>query len=160
MKIKIISGTYGHRPAGAVHPQPISAGETCDVPEGEAKRLIALGIALPVAQAPAEGVATAPAASAGLGPGVTMRTVGNPLEDLAFEDGEVLDIVDGHFTVESLMKMTRADMESLAGDLGLDVSGCKSKADVAAELAKVDIDPPEPGDGEVPPEIGAEAPVV
>ena len=160
MKIKIMSGIYGHRPAGAVHPQPVAAGETCDVPEGEAKRLIALGIALPVAQTLAEDVATAPAASAGLGPGVTMRTVGNPLEDLAFEDGEVLDIVDGHFTVESLMKMTRADMESLAGDLGLDVSGCKSKADVADELAKVDIDPPKPGDGEAPPEIGAEAPVV
>ena len=59
MKIKIISGTYGHRPAGAVHPQSISAGETCDVPEGEAKRLITLGIALPVAQTPAEDVATA-----------------------------------------------------------------------------------------------------
>ena len=160
MKIKIISGTYGHRPAGAVHPQPVSAGATCDVPEAEAKRPLALGIALPVAQAPAEGVATAPAASAGLGPGVTMRTVGNPLEDLAFEDGEVLDVVDGHFTVESLMKMTRADMESLAGDLGLDASSCKSKADVAAELAKVDIDPPEPGDGEAPPEIGAAAPAV
>lgn len=160
MKIKIISGTYGHRPAGAVHPQPISAGEICDVPEGEAKRLVDLGIALPVAQVPAEGVATTPAASAKLGPGVTMNMGENPLDGHAFEDGEVLDVVDGHFTVESLMKMTRADMESLAEDLGLDVSGCKSKADVAAELSKVDIDPPEPGDGEAPPEIGAEAPVV
>ena len=160
MKIKIISGTYGHRPAGAVHPQPVSAGEACDVPEREAKRLIALGIALPVAQTPTEDVATAHEAHAGLGPGVTMRMSNNPLEDLSFEEGEVLDIVDGHFTVESLMKMTRPAMESLAGDLGLDVSGCKSKADVAAELAKVDIDPPEPGDSEVPPEVGAEAPVV
>lgn len=160
MKIKIISGTYGHRPAGAVHPQSISAGETCDVPEGEAKRLITLGIALPVAQTPAEDVATAPAAHAGLGPGVTMRMVDNPLEGLAFEEGEVLDIVDGHFTVESLMKMTRAAMESLAGDLGLDVSGCKSKADVAAELAKADVYPPEPGDSEPLPQLDAEAPVV
>lgn len=160
MKIKIISGTYGHRPAGAVHPQSISAGETCDVPEGEAKRLITLGIALPVAQTPAEDVATAPAAHAGLGPGVTMRMVDNPLEDLAFEEGEVLDIVDGHFTVESLMKMTRAAMDSLAENLGLDVSGCKTKADVIAELVKVEFDPMQPDDSEPLPQLGAEAPVV
>lgn len=160
MKIKIISGTYGHRPAGAVHPQPISVGETCDVPEVEAKRLVDLGIALPVAQMTVNDVATAPVASAELGPGVTMNMGAPPSDGHALEDGEVLDVVDGHFTVESLMKMTRADMESLAEDLGLDVSSCKSKADVAAELSKVDIDPPEPGDGEALPEIGAEAPVV
>lgn len=160
MKIKIISGTYGHRPAGAVHPKPISAGETCDVPEGEAKRLIDLGIALPVAQVPAKGIATAPAASARLGPGVTMSEGKNPQEAFPFEDGEVLDVVDGHLTVESLMKLSRADMESLAEGAGVDVSGCKTKADVAAELAKVEFDPPEPGDGEALPEIGAEAPIV
>ena len=160
MKIKIISGTYGHRPAGAVHPKPISAGETCDVPEGEAKRLIDLGIALPVAQVPAKGIATAPAASAGLGPGVTMSEGKNPQEAFPFEDGEVLDVVDGHLTVESLMKLSRADMESLAEGAGVDVSGCKTKADVIAELVKVEFDPMQPDDSEPLPQLDAEAPVV
>ena len=35
MKIKIINGTYGHRPEGALQPRPVAAGEVCDVPESE-----------------------------------------------------------------------------------------------------------------------------
>ena len=58
MKIKIINGTYGHRPEGALHPRPVAAGEVCDVPESEAMRLVKLGVAvivgLPPLQRPAK----------------------------------------------------------------------------------------------------------
>lgn len=54
---------------------------------------------------------------------------------------DCIDIVDGHMTVESLMKLTRADMEALAEDLGLDVKKCRNKGEIAALIAQVEIDP-------------------
>ena len=155
MKIKIINGTYGHRPEGALHPRPVAAGEVCDVPESEAMRLVKLGVAVIVAPAT---VATACKASESVGAGVTLPDAETPMQGLA--PGDVVDIVDQNFTAESLARMNRTDLDSLAENLGLDVSGCKTKADVIAELVKVDIDPPEPGDDEGVPEIGAESPVV
>ena len=53
---------------------------------------------------------------------------------------DCIDIVDGHMTVESLMTMTRADMEALAEDLGLDVKKCRNKSEIAALIAQVEID--------------------
>ena len=153
MKIKIINGTYGHRPEGALHPRPVAAGEVCDVPESEAMRLVKLGVAVIVAPAT---VATACKASESVGAGVTLPDAETPMQGLG---GEV-DIVDQHFTAESLARMNRTDLDSLAENLGLDVSGCKTKADVIAELVKADVYPPEPEDGEKPPQLDAEAPVV
>lgn len=73
---------------------------------------------------------------------------------------ETLDIVDRHFTRESLMLMRRPDMEKLAGDLGVDVSRCKNKSDIADLLVEVEIEVQNETGGEAPPELGAEAPVV
>lgn len=73
---------------------------------------------------------------------------------------ETLDIVDRHFTRESLMLMRRPDMEKLAGDLGVDVSRCKNKSDIADLLVEVEIEVQDETGGEAPPELGAEAPVV
>lgn len=80
-------------------------------------------------------------------------------EGTAEVDG-TLDIVDGHFTKESLMELTRTSMEKLATDMGVDVSRCKNKGDIADLLVEVEIDPPAEGGGEASPELGAEAPVV
>lgn len=74
------------------------------------------------------------------------------------EAPDTLDIVDGHFTTESLMKLSRADMEKLAADMGVDVKKCRNKSEIAALLAAVEVQAD--GDGEAPPELGAEAPVV
>lgn len=71
---------------------------------------------------------------------------------------EMVDIIDGHFDRESLLQLTRPQMEKLAEDLGVDVSKCKNKGDIADLLVEVEA-PTETGD-EVPPELGAEAPVV
>lgn len=48
MKVKIIKGTYGHHPVNRCHITPVSAGNTVDVSEKEANRLISIGIAKPV----------------------------------------------------------------------------------------------------------------
>lgn len=73
---------------------------------------------------------------------------------------ETLDVVDGHFTKESLMGMTRANLEKLAEDLGVNVSKCKNKTEIATLLAAIEVGEPPEADTEAPPDLGAEAPVV
>ena len=74
------------------------------------------------------------------------------------EAPDTLDIVDGHFTIESLMELSRADMEKLAADLGVNVSKCRNKSEIAALLAAVEVHAD--GDREALPELDAEGPVV
>lgn len=52
---------------------------------------------------------------------------------------DTLDIVDGHISEKCLEKMTKENLNKLAADLGADVSGCKTKADFVAVLAKVEV---------------------
>ena len=80
------------------------------------------------------------------------------LQEGEAEAPDTLDIVDGNFTTESLMELSRADMEKLAADMGVDVKKCRNKSEIAALLAAVEVQAD--GDGEAPPELGAEAPVV
>ena len=80
------------------------------------------------------------------------------LQDGEAEAPDTLDIVNGHFTIESLMELSRADMEKLAADVGVDVKKCRNKSEIAALLAAVEVQAD--GDGEAPPELGAEGPVV
>lgn len=56
--------------------------------------------------------------------------------------------------------MRRPDMEKMAEDMGIDVSRCKNKGDIADLLAEIEIGAPAEDDGEVPPELGVEDPVV
>lgn len=46
----------------------------------------------------------------------------------------------GHLDAAQLESMTIKQLESLAGDLGVDVSGCKKKADYIAAIIAVDIE--------------------
>ena len=73
---------------------------------------------------------------------------------------ETVDIIDGHFDRESLLQLTRTQMEKLAGDMGVDVSRCRNKSDIADLLVEVEAEIPAETGGEAPPELGAEAPVV
>lgn len=80
------------------------------------------------------------------------------LQEGEAEAPDTLDIVDGHFTTESLMELSRADMEKLAADMGVDIKKCRNKSDIAALLCAVEVQPG--GSGEAPPELSAEGPVV
>ena len=71
------------------------------------------------------------------------------------QDNNTIDISDGHFTEESLMRMTKAELAELAADLGTDISGCKNKTEIVAALLEVEIPPQEDA-----PELGAEDPVL
>ena len=67
-------------------------------------------------------------------------------------DEPVLDIVDGHYTVESLLQLTRKKLDEMADALGVDVAAikkCNNKGDVAALIAAVEVtegdeEPPAP----------------
>lgn len=93
-----------------------------------------------------------------------------PDEDLPAEDVEsggrattgYLDVVDGHFTVESLMLLSKTELEKLAADMGVNVKKGQNKGQIAALLAEVEVETETPAEssGEAPPELGAEAPVV
>ncbi|MCI8493978.1 hypothetical protein AALA99_01895 [Anaerotruncus colihominis] len=70
---------------------------------------------------------------------------------------DTLDIVDGHFTKESLMKMGRKEMEDLAEGLEVDVSKCRNKGEIADLLAAVELQVEE--DGGTPPDLTTEEPM-
>ena len=49
-------------------------------------------------------------------------------------------IVEGHFDEKGLSALRNDDLSKLAQDLGLDISGCKVKADFVALLSAVDVE--------------------
>lgn len=115
-------------------------------PEAE-KRLVERGVAeyatKALASPPAPAGENAPEAP-GVNTSETKEPAEAPLAPPAAAEPDpkdCIDIVDGHMTVESLMTMTRADMEALAEDLGLDVKKCRNKGEIAALIAQVEIDP-------------------
>ena len=160
MKVKITSGIYGYRRPGAKRPDPKHAGDVVDLPDEEAVRLeqLKVGVILGTAEEhTAEPVATPYARVSKSTKGVDKCEGENAADGAAIPD--TLDIMDGHFTEDSLMAMTRADMEHMAEDLGVDVSKCKNKSEFAKLLAAVELelDDGDEGDG---PDLGAAPPVV
>ena len=162
MLIQIINGTYGLNDDGFIRPKTRQDGPF-NVPDAEAKRLVELGVAEYATKALAS--PPAPAGENALEivntsdqeyPAETPLAPPTEPDEPAPED--CIDIVDGHMTVESLMKMTRADMEALAEDLGLDnVKKCKNKSEITALIAQVEVGLDEQH-GEEPPVIGAAMP--
>lgn len=149
------------------------------LPAAEERRLVARGVAEYVTKpviGPDTSVATPAEGEDGGGSGVTppegapasmgQETGGSggenedtgELQEGESEAPDALDIVDGHFTIESLMELSRAEMEKLAADLGVEVKRTMNKSEIAALLCAVEVQPG--GSGEVLPELGAERPVV
>ena len=127
MLVKIISGTYGHRPLlpnGKRSPylNPVKAGSApIDVDEAEAERLIALGVAAKAEagenEAPAVKAAeTAPAAA------------GEPFT--------------GHLDGADLESMSFNDLKALAKDMGIDAGKIKSKAALIKAISEVEVEAP------------------
>ena len=169
-KVEIINGVYGARDSKTSRVTPVPIGGTIDVADEEAARLVRLKVAKVIGEErPAGGVATPPVPPSGDGAGVNAPDGNDGAEgqENGYEDDDVLEIVDGHFVVESLMKLERKDMEALAADLEFSadaIKKCKNKSELAAMIAEVEV---EAGDeeppvitGEAPPALGVESPVV
>lgn len=152
MKIEIISGTYGYRPKGSLHPMPVERGGTCEVSNEEAQRLYRLGVARPAQESTALAVATPTEGAEDNGASVTMPTVESGAE------GEK----NAHLDAEQLKELTNAKLRTLADELGIDTAKLRNKAQLIAAIA--DVSPEEAiseeDDGEALPELGVEEPVV
>lgn len=144
--VKILCGGYGlPRPHGGK--RLILAGQTVALNDTEAERLIALGHAAPVATEECADFVAEQGANTS-----AQKASKEPLI--------------GSLDPEQLATMTKANLKKLAEDMGLDTSGCNVKADyvalISAEGFPVDDDEGEDAvdDGDAPPDLGAEAPVV
>ena len=167
--IRIICGTCGTSKG-----YKTAADGELTLPAAEEKRLVARGVAEYVTRpvmSPASDADSPVDDGDGGGTGINPPDEGPPVGGLensgsdlsaGYLPGSVdmLAIVNPHFTKESLMEMRRPDMEKMAEDMGIDVSRCKNKGDIADLLAEIEIGAPAEDDGEVPPELGVEDPVV
>lgn len=155
-KIEIICGTYGYRPEGSKHPIPIDRGCTCEVSEEEAQRLFALRVARPAVETPSPAVATPPTGEDGGGAGVDPSSDGKDAEDA---ESACLD-------PEQLKTLTNAKLAELAKEMGIDTAKLKTKAQLIAAITDVPLEDAiaenDDGvdDGEAPPVLTPEAPVV
>ncbi len=141
--IKILQGAYGSRDGkGRVH--PVFKGERVEVSDQEALRLVRLGVAEIVARSTAY-------------PPVVPQTAPDPEQmpqDTAGERtpaapaGEPSDTM----SAAALERMTKADLEQMAQDMGVDISGAKNNRERAELIAAAEAE--EAGDGA--PELEAE----
>lgn len=146
VNIEIISGAYGHRPDGSAHPVTIERGQRCAVPEAEAERLIALGVARMAAQSSSGAVATS---ADGLNSNAP--SVNTPSEENGAEGEET-----AHLDPEQLKELTNDRLRELAEDMGINPGKLKTKAQLIDAITAVEVAPGE----DALPVFGAEAPVV
>lgn len=148
--VKILCGGYGLKvPAETgIRTKLILRGEVCELPDSEAAELIAANMAVPVVATPQE-------RGDGIRAGENTPAAKTPQE--------------GFLDPEQLKTMTVAQLKQLAEDMGLDSTACKKKAElierITAESVIIEEEEQPEGnedeeDGEAPPELGAEAPVV
>lgn len=139
-EVVILSGAYGARSeTGRVC--PVFRGERISVSETEARRLLKMGAARLVA-----GVPAVPPAAPRNGPDPDRMPTDTPEgkapagTETGGEDGPSDDL-----DAAALERMTKADLERMAEDMGVDISGAKTKREMAELIAEAGGD-----DGELP----------
>ena len=152
LTVKIISGTYGCKIKGRIVPKDLTS-EPFELEDAEAKRLVSLG----VAEIITEGVATG-----GNGKETNPPSV-NPSNDENGSNGENEgeNDITGHLDAEQLKEMTIKELKALAEDMGIDTGKFKVKDDYIQAIVAVEVSAPaDDENGENPPDISPEAPVV
>lgn len=144
-RVEIKTGVYGRRDEkGRV--QPVVRGEQVELSDGEAVRLVLLGVA-----AYTDGPAAAPAASTD-----NEETAGASWKNTPGSAAPAEDAAGGGETAPAdaeaarLERMQKADLEAMATDMGLDISGAKTKHELAVLIAAAGEE-----DGGEPPELSA-----
>lgn len=66
------------------------------------------------------------------------------------EEAQGSETITGHLDAAQLETMTNEQLKNLAGDLGVDVTGCKKKADFVAAIMAVEVEAEADGDDELP----------
>ena len=134
--IRIVSGNYGARPAGG-RLTVITKGNTVEVPDDEAARLVNLGVAAYVKE-----------------PVLMAETVPAPVSEDApsdTPDEEVNEAPEAH--EESLEDMPFEQLKQLAKESGLPVGKLRSRTNIIKALQELE-------DGDKPPSMDAEDVVV
>lgn len=141
--IRIICGT-----CGTTQGYKTAADGPITLPAAEERRLVLRGVA-EYETRPIIGPNTTPAPPPGGAdaPVVSQDTPGADPGTEAAVGGEE----GGSDEIARLERMTKSDLENMARDMGLDVSGAKTKHDLAVLIVTAD----EPEDGEAPPDLGA-----
>lgn len=156
MRVIIKSGAYGQRIGKRLH--IVYRGQSCDVSPEEAERLVSIDAA-EYADEVAETAVATPAEDADEADlSENAPEVENGAED---EETPYLD-------AEQLKKLTNAKLRELANDMGIDCEELRTKAQLIAAICNVPLESciedteadDETDDGEQPPELSAEAPVV
>lgn len=136
-KIKVTRGACGIKYAGengSTRYKTVTAAVGCvECDDALAARLVRLGVAK---------YQTSPAGNTGEAPAPA---------------GQEPEKITGHLDADQLATMTNEQLKNLAGDLGVDVSGCKKKADLIAAIVAVEVEADAEGDDELP-ELGAADP--
>lgn len=86
----------------------------------------------------------------GVAQGAAQEAQGEPGTDNGTQEGQegqgaaegTLDVVDGHLTRESLETMTKANLEKLAKDMGVEIPRGATKALIIERLAAVTVEAP------------------
>lgn len=121
----------------------------CASPEME-NRLVRAGAAVYAQKCDAEGVATLCAGEIGIGMGV----MNPPASENAAEGVE-----SAHLDPEQLGELTNAKLRELAEDMGIDTARLKTKTQLIEAITAEEVSPGSE-DGEAPPALDVEAPVV
>lgn len=140
--IRIICGT-----CGTTQGYKTAADGPITLPAAEERRLVLRGVA-EYETRPIIGPNTTPAPppSGAKGPEASQDTPGADPATEAATGGEEGGCADAE--VAKLERMSKADLEAMAADMGLDVSGAKTKHDLAVLIAAAD-------DGDNPPDLAA-----
>lgn len=152
LTVEIISGTYGYKGKGRIIPKDRMS-EPFELEDAEAKRLVSLGVAKIIT----EGVATG-----GNNEKNTSTSV-NPPDDENGSNGENEggNDIDSHWEAEHLKEMTVKELKALAADLGINTAKFKVKDDYVRSIVAVEVyAPADEENGENPPDIFTEAPVI
>lgn len=154
MKVKIISGTYGWRPDKDGSVEPVSKGGTCEVSDAEAARLVGLGVASYV-EPPVEPSTKAPAVPPASPPGGEEPPA--PSRDTPDEEPPTEPPVSGGegdpdaAEVARLERMSKGDLEKMAQDMGVHISGARNNHERAVLIAAASTS----DDGDAPPNLEA-----
>lgn len=150
-KVRIIRGAYGYKPKGAFAPKAITfADGPIEVSDEEAARLVSLGVA--------EAVAT-PAV-----PADEHNECSNMSDDESPSTGDCGDAptFTAHLDPEQLSELTVDELKQMAKDMGVTIPARAKKDDIIAAIVAVDVEVDEDAvvDGEEPPTLDMEDPVV
>lgn len=148
-QVKIIFGTYGHKPAGAAHVRAVPVGGVVEVADDEAARLVSIGTAAYITEEyPTQAVITPPVDEEQTGAG------GDTEEHENVPEGEESDTDAPEYS----MSMKADQLRALLEKCGIPYKFGMTKADMVAAL-----DQHFSAGGyadEEPPDLGAGAPVV